>query len=121
MPYCRVQACLNRDAHYRNGQARSLRKAYTPHLASPLRGEESRADFQQALAVMNLIRQYLPQYELTPSDLKMFPKDVVELLEFRGDDHYIQRNAWDTIFYFCEIKVMSQDFGHVPEFQDFGG
>ncbi len=38
-------------------------------------------DRMQAMAVMKLIRQYLPQYKLTPSDLKMFPKDVVELPE----------------------------------------
>ena len=39
-------------------------------------------DRQQGVAVMKLIRRYLPQYEFTPSELKMFPKDVVELVDY---------------------------------------
>lgn len=37
-------------------------------------------DRQQAMAVTKLIRQYLPQYEFTSSEVKMFPKDVVEVV-----------------------------------------
>jgi Nucleotidyltransferase len=35
-------------------------------------------DHDQGLAVAQLIIQYLPQYQFNTSELRMFPKDVVQ-------------------------------------------
>jgi len=40
--------------------------------------KKKKRDRHQALAVVYLISQYLPQYKFTASELRMFPKDVIE-------------------------------------------
>ena len=35
-------------------------------------------DFQQALMVLDLINEYLPQFAVDQSDMKYFPKHVIE-------------------------------------------
>ena len=46
-------------------------------------------DRSQALAVVSLVLQHLPQYAFKPEELRMFPRDVIrrtrEVLDSRGN------------------------------------
>lgn len=49
-------------------------------------GNQRMLDWRQALAVAELVLRYLPQYDFSPSELDMFPRDLVRDVEESSEE-----------------------------------